>query len=162
MGIMDSWKEATKRVQGQVKGSLGSEDKPDALLTLSSLGEAATFFKDRIETRNRIGTKFNTIYYHQVTEVTLDKGSPFAPTNKKTILVRVNGAITKLDFRAEPLPKIRQALDLINKGVGESHSVGVVKQTSGADELEKLALLKDKGIITQAEFDAKKKQLLNL
>jgi hypothetical protein len=162
MGIIDSWKKATEQAQNQIKGSLGSEEKPGTLLTLSSLGETATFFKDRIETRNRLGTKFNTIYYRQVTEVTLDKGSPFAPTNKKTILVRVNGAITKLDFRAEPLPKIHQAIDLINKGVSDTHSGTSIQQASGADELEKLAQLKDKGIITQAEFDAKKKQLLEL
>ena len=35
-------------------------------------------------------------------------------------------------------------------------------QSSGADELEKLSALKDKGIITQEEFDQKKKQLLGL
>lgn len=33
---------------------------------------------------------------------------------------------------------------------------------SNLDELKKLAELKDQGIITQEEFDAKKKQLLNL
>ncbi len=35
-------------------------------------------------------------------------------------------------------------------------------QSGGLDELEKLAQLKDKGIITKEEFEAKKKQLLNL
>lgn len=38
----------------------------------------------------------------------------------------------------------------------------VVVQTSKYDELEKLKQLLDKGIITQEEFDAKKKQLLDL
>lgn len=33
---------------------------------------------------------------------------------------------------------------------------------SSADELAKLAALKDRGILTQAEFDAKKKQILGL
>ncbi len=33
---------------------------------------------------------------------------------------------------------------------------------SALDELEKLAALKEKGIITQADFDAKKKQILGL
>lgn len=37
-----------------------------------------------------------------------------------------------------------------------------VQSGSSADELEKLAALKEKGIITQEEFDAKKKQLLGL
>ncbi len=34
--------------------------------------------------------------------------------------------------------------------------------TSGADELEKYASLKEKGIITEEEFQAKKKQILGL
>lgn len=40
---------------------------------------------------------------------------------------------------------------------GSSH-----KAASNLDELEKLASLKEKGIITQEEFDAKKKSLLEL
>ena len=44
-----------------------------------------------------------------------------------------------------------------NKG-----SVTVVNSTSNADELKKYKDLLDSGIITQAEFDAKKKQLLGL
>jgi hypothetical protein len=34
--------------------------------------------------------------------------------------------------------------------------------SSGIDDLEKLAELRDKGILTQAEFEAKKKQILGL
>ena len=37
-----------------------------------------------------------------------------------------------------------------------------VEVNSSADELEKLALLKDKGIITSEEFELKKKKLLDL
>jgi len=36
------------------------------------------------------------------------------------------------------------------------------RTSSGVDDLEKLAGLRDKGIITQAEFEAKKKQILGL
>lgn len=36
------------------------------------------------------------------------------------------------------------------------------KDASAADEIRKLAQLKDEGIITEEEFEAKKKQLLNL
>ena len=38
----------------------------------------------------------------------------------------------------------------------------VIQQTSAADELKKFKELLDMGIITQEEFDAKKKQLLGL
>ncbi len=37
-----------------------------------------------------------------------------------------------------------------------------LQQGSATDELERLAALKSKGVITQAEFDAKKRQLLGL
>ena len=49
------------------------------------------------------------------------------------------------------------------KEIIERHiSGGSQKATSNLDELERLASLKEKGIITQDEFDAKKKSLLNL
>lgn len=48
-------------------------------------------------------------------------------------------------------------LEFQSKGTATSNS-----QTSNIDDLEKLAQLRDKGIITQEEFDAKKKQILGL
>ena len=39
---------------------------------------------------------------------------------------------------------------------------GGAQQTSGADELKKYKELLDNGVITQEEFDAKKKQILGL
>lgn len=51
-----------------------------------------------------------------------------------------------------------EAKETIEKHIsGGSH-----KAASNLDELEKLASLKEKGIITQEEFDAKKKSLLEL
>lgn len=60
----------------------------------------------------------------------------------------------------------------INKGLGQKF-VNKIKElqtddtkneglSSGLDDLEKLASLKDKGIITEEEFAAKKKQLLGI
>ena len=43
-----------------------------------------------------------------------------------------------------------------------SGSQNVVVELSGADELKKYAELKEQGIISQEEFDAKKKELLGL
>ncbi len=45
---------------------------------------------------------------------------------------------------------------------GSQKSTTVVQQTSAADELKKFKELLDSGVITQEEFDAKKKQLLGL
>ena len=41
-------------------------------------------------------------------------------------------------------------------------SAAVIQQSSAADELKKFKELLDMGVITQEEFDAKKKQLLGL
>lgn len=52
---------------------------------------------------------------------------------------------------------------LINKRQGTPSGTTVVKQDlSSADELKKYKELLDSGVITQEEFDAKKKQLLGL
>ncbi|MFW5890954.1 MAG: SHOCT domain-containing protein, partial [bacterium] len=49
----------------------------------------------------------------------------------------------------------RDNLDNIQKQVKQP-------QSSGINDLEKLAKLKEKGIITEEEFNAKKKQILDL
>lgn len=67
-------------------------------------------------------------------------------------------------------PEIRKNLSTeIQKIVAEhqnakesKHAATIVQQTSAADELKKFKELLDLGVITQEEFDSKKKQLLNL
>tara|TARA_Y100000996_G_scaffold412451_1_gene398609 strand:+ start:131 stop:640 length:510 start_codon:yes stop_codon:yes gene_type:complete len=58
------------------------------------------------------------------------------------------------------LKKIAQ--ELINKNPKGGTAVNVVQETSSADELAKFADLKEKGIISEEEFEAKKKELLGL
>lgn len=48
------------------------------------------------------------------------------------------------------------------KNAGNAATVQVVQQASAADELKKFKELLDMGVISQEEFDAKKKQLLGL
>ena len=43
-----------------------------------------------------------------------------------------------------------------------SPKIEVIKETSNADELKKYKKLLDDGIISQEEFDAKKKQILGI
>lgn len=54
--------------------------------------------------------------------------------------------------------KFEEAKKIIEDYINE----GGVKTSSNLDEIEKLAKLKEKGIITQEEFEAKKKSLLDL
>ena len=51
---------------------------------------------------------------------------------------------------------------MINKEKEQTSQVNVVQETSSADELAKFADLKEKGIISEEEFEAKKKELLGL
>lgn len=53
---------------------------------------------------------------------------------------------------------IRKQIDEIK----QAPAAGVEKQSSAAEELKKFKELLDMGILTQEEFDAKKKQLLGL
>ena len=48
------------------------------------------------------------------------------------------------------------------KNAGSAATVQVDQQASAADELKKFKELLDMGVISQEEFDAKKKQLLGL
>lgn len=48
------------------------------------------------------------------------------------------------------------------KNVNVAPATTIIQQTSNADELKKFKELLDSGVITQEEFDAKKKQLLGL
>ena len=52
--------------------------------------------------------------------------------------------------------------DTVLQSVKTPKSGAVIQQTSAADELKKFKELLDMGVITQEEFDAKKKQLLGL
>jgi Short C-terminal domain/Domain of unknown function (DUF4429) len=54
-----------------------------------------------------------------------------------------------------------EAKKLIEEGMLASRT-GVVQQRSNADELAKFAELRDKGVITEEEFQKKKNQLLGL
>jgi hypothetical protein len=68
-------------------------------------------------------------------------------------------AMSDLDIKSEELSdEDRAALD------AESSSAGGTSEAepSYLDELEKLSGLRDQGIITEDEFEAKKKQLLGL
>lgn len=57
------------------------------------------------------------------------------------------------------------AINLGRQLMSQAHHVTTVSQSNGddsIDKLERLAKLKEQGVITQAEFDAKKKRLLEL
>ncbi len=62
-----------------------------------------------------------------------------------------------ITFSAGKNKLFEEAKQLIEERIGNHN-----KKTSGLDDLEKLALLKEKGVITEEEFSTKKKQLLGI
>jgi hypothetical protein len=94
-------------------------------------------------------------------------GMSLAATNKKTLVITTGAATLRLEFRAEPTSKVKEAFDIINQRINAMSQPNITvnvpsagQPASMADELTKLADLTEKGILTQEEFDAKKKQLL--
>ena len=86
------------------------------------------------------------------------KGGVFsAMSDENTVAISQNAQIYQIEEIVEYInKKIREVKS--NSGA----STTVVNQISSADELKKFKELLDSGVITQEEFDAKKKQLLGL
>jgi uncharacterized protein YwgA len=57
---------------------------------------------------------------------------------------------------------IKQQINSLNEAQPTVQTTTIINQADPMEQLEKLASLKDKGIITEEEFNAKKKQLLGL
>jgi hypothetical protein len=68
-----------------------------------------------------------------------------------------------VNFSKAQQPDFENLKSEINRLRSSTKSQTIVQnQISEADELEKLAVLKEKGIITQEEFDLKKKKILGI
>lgn len=104
------------------------------------------------------GEKFQTVSLENINDITFKSGITLATitidTFKETFNVGLNKVSSKLINS-----KIHEVLNEINSKDEKSESISV---SSVADELKKFKELLDMGILTQEEFDAKKKQLLNL
>ena len=82
-----------------------------------------------------------------------------AMSDENTIAVASGNA--QIEFNAQ------KVVDIINKKIRElktnnNSAPAIIQQISPADELKKFKELLDSGVITQEEFDVKKKQLLGL
>jgi len=74
--------------------------------------------------------------------------------------LRVNGGGTTLANVKMPSKWAEKAAAFIRSEIPQKDSVAPASQSS-LDELKKLAELKEAGVVTQEEFEAKKKQLLD-
>ena len=74
----------------------------------------------------------------------------------------LTGAMNELGIQSQDLSDEDRAALASESSSAESYGAPAAAEPSYIDELEKLASLRDNGIITDAEFEAKKKQLLGL
>ena len=103
--------------------------------------------------------------FKSTVELPVDSISAISKTSIFTEGIAVATASGKITcFYIGNRDKIYEEINqLINKRQGTQSGITVVKQdVSSAEELKKFKELLDAGIITQEEFDAKKKQLLGL
>jgi len=109
-------------------------------------------------------------YYKNIRQVALVEGGMIA---KGYIYINVGGDTPSVVWPTNPSGVLlktknnslaKEIKSFIEKKMGEqpSGSQNVVVESSGADELKKYAELKEQGIISQEEFDAKKKEILGL
>jgi hypothetical protein len=66
-----------------------------------------------------------------------------------------------VSFARDKFSKFQEAVAVVREVINQGRT-GKASKISDYDELEKLAQMKDKGVITKVEFEAKKKQILGL
>lgn len=108
------------------------------------------------------GDSFHAVLYENFSDMRMKKSFMSPPriildfmTEEVSISVDPNQA--DMLFQA-----IMEIIENYRESKKEGQNTTVVMQTSAADELKKFKELLDMGVITQEEFDAKKKQLLGL
>ncbi len=127
-------------------------NKNDRKLSFALGGYKFTANDEYVSYQSIYGKSFRVLR-KDIESVSLDKGG----MGKNVI--KVNGRGTVLAEIELPKPWSEQAQDFIRKeALGSSQD----STTSNVGDLEKLSELKDKGIISQEEFDMKKKQILEL
>ena len=156
-----------------------------SLLELSSLDTTVAFFDDRLETRTRLGDAHRVIPYRTIRGVSLKKTRVASiSVGDRAVFETSSGLDTKMvlhvnsrvqpvvfDFRSEPMERIQEAVDHVQRHVRRSPNESNYDddapsflsplQRSRADEIWKLAALRDAGMLTEAEFENEKARILN-
>ena len=132
------------------KGMLGFFSKGVA-------GERKIFYKDiasiQFKESSRLLSGF--IEFYVVVHLTKQGGGLFAGTSNEN----------RFTFYHKFLPLMCEIRDYVQNKINSkdnNQQTTVMNQTSSADELRKFKQLLDEGIISQEEFDTKKKQILGL
>lgn len=171
--------ESAEKEEQRKKAKRDADTAAGVLLKLSSVLKTVTFYRDRIELDEPYGTKKErtSIPYYQIDSVEIE-GKRLRPSamlmpeimlapKKKTLTIRAGKVKHEFEFRRASDDDMKRAYELIQEGVAASRQQHVTATSApppptAADEIRSLAKLVDKGLITQEEFDAKKRQILGL
>ena len=85
-----------------------------------------------------------------------------AKTTNSGRLSDVRGDENAIVFFWKDASDFQKIKDTIEDKISSIRDGGAISTSSNLDELEKLASLHDKGVVTDEEFEAKKKELLKL
>lgn len=134
-------------------GLFGNTKKNERKLSFGMGGYTFTADDQYVSYKSIYG-KFFRVARKDIESVSLDKGG----MGKNNI--KVNGHGTTLAQLEMPKQWAEKAQEFImNEALGGNEKQN---STSGIDDLEKLDDLRKKGVITEAEFSQKKKQLLGI
>ncbi|MEH6940760.1 PH domain-containing protein [Bacillus sp. JJ722] len=107
------------------------------------------------------GEKFKAVAHEKINDITFETGLVFGVLTIDTPQEKFNIALDKVSA-ASINNNIHQVLDELKNSSSEPQLQVVQATTSAADELKKFKELLDMGVLTEEEFNAKKKQLLGL
>lgn len=119
-------------------------------------GERKIFYKDiaSIQFKDSSQLLSGFIEFYVIGHLTKQGGGLFAGTSNEN----------RFTFYHKFLPLMYEIKDYVQSKINSinNQQTTVINPTSGADELRKFKQLLDEGIISQEEFDTKKKQILGL
>lgn len=107
------------------------------------------------------GEKLQTVYLDNVNDITFQSGFAIGTMTIDTIKEKFNVGLDKASAKAINAKATELLHELKNQSINNASSAST-PSISVADEIMKYKQLLDAGAITQAEFDAKKTQLLGL
>ena len=119
-------------------------------------GERKIFYKDiaSIQFKDSSQLLSGFIEFYVIGHLTKQGGGLFAGTSNEN----------RFTFYHKFLPLMYEIKDYVQSKINSinNQQTTVINPTSGTDELRKFKQLLDEGIISQEEFDTKKKQILGL
>ena len=135
----------------------------------SRMGDVTYFYKNYMDvkwTPASVATQFAQVVFitplNASNYVTANNLAAFNDVNKIPFCSGMFSYATANQYAKDVCLTIKEAMTKYQQENHDGAGATVVQQASAADEIKKFKELLDMGIITQEEFDAKKRQLLGL